>query len=144
MERPEAGSILHARESPAATGRAFKKVQLRKRLFRGGERRSIAVGCGLRVTGCLVLRATTRLPARPARAAAAGGRTTGRALRLLFHCDFSGHGLVDEYRLGINPVLLGKGTPLFQNVPERTKLELTHVRPLKSGVVILHYRPEAA
>ncbi|WP_112811755.1 dihydrofolate reductase family protein [Ensifer sp.] len=52
-------------------------------------------------------------------------------------------GLVDEYRLGINPVLLGSGVPLFQSVPKRTSLKLTHARPLKSGVVILHYQPQA-
>lgn len=61
-----------------------------------------------------------------------------------FAATLTAKGLVDEYRLGINPVLLGKGVPLFQNIPERTSLELTHVRPLKSGVVILHYRPQAA
>ncbi len=58
-----------------------------------------------------------------------------------FAATLTAKGLVDEYRLGINPVLLGEGTPLFQNIPERTKLALTHVRPLKSGVVILHYLP---
>ncbi|WP_077959933.1 dihydrofolate reductase family protein [Ensifer adhaerens] len=52
-------------------------------------------------------------------------------------------GLVDEYRLGINPVLLGDGVPLFKPGPQRTKLKLTHTRPLKSGVVILHYEPAA-
>ncbi|WP_018235387.1 dihydrofolate reductase family protein [Ensifer sp. BR816] len=61
-----------------------------------------------------------------------------------FAATLTAKGLVDEYRLGINPVLLGQGTPLFQNIPERTKLQLVHVRPLKSGVVILHYQPAAA
>lgn len=51
-------------------------------------------------------------------------------------------GLVDEYRLGINPVLLGGGVPLFKSLPKRTTLKLTHARPLKSGVVILHYQPQ--
>ncbi|WP_457581163.1 dihydrofolate reductase family protein [Ensifer canadensis] len=51
-------------------------------------------------------------------------------------------GLVDEYRLGINPVLLGGGVPLFKALPKRTALKLTHTRPLKSGVVILHYQPQ--
>ena len=52
-------------------------------------------------------------------------------------------GLVDEYRLGINPVLLGIGVPLFKPGLKRTELKLTHARPLKSGVVILHYQPQA-
>ncbi|PDT79899.1 dihydrofolate reductase family protein [Sinorhizobium sp. BJ1] len=75
-------------------------------------------------------------------------RRDGGAIFIFGSADFAAtltaEGLVDEYRLGINPVLLGKGTPLFQNVPERTELELTHVRPLKSGVVILHYQPAKA
>lgn len=61
-----------------------------------------------------------------------------------FAATLTARGLVDEYRLGINPVLLGKGTPLFQGILERMKLRLTHVRPLKSGVVILHYQPADA
>ncbi|HXV28837.1 MAG TPA: dihydrofolate reductase family protein, partial [Sinorhizobium sp.] len=61
-----------------------------------------------------------------------------------FAATLTAQGLVDEYRLGINPVLLGSGIPLFQNIPERQTLTLTHVRPLKSGVVILHYQPAAA
>ncbi|MBP1885161.1 dihydrofolate reductase family protein [Sinorhizobium mexicanum] len=61
-----------------------------------------------------------------------------------FAATLTAKGLVDEYRLGINPVLLGKGVPLFQNIPERTNLKLTHTRPLKSGVVILHYQPQSA
>jgi dihydrofolate reductase len=54
------------------------------------------------------------------------------------------NGLVDEYRIGINPVLLGSGVPLFKGGFERTKLELLSVKPLKSGVVILHYAPRAS
>ena len=51
------------------------------------------------------------------------------------------HKLVDEYRIGLNPVILGKGIPLFKEGIEPVKLRLTLTRPLKSGVVILHYEP---
>jgi dihydrofolate reductase len=51
-------------------------------------------------------------------------------------------GLVDEYWFGINPVLLGNGTPLFKGGFDRTSLKLLTVKPLKSGVVILHYAPQ--
>nr|WP_246221394.1 dihydrofolate reductase family protein [Phytoactinopolyspora mesophila] len=49
--------------------------------------------------------------------------------------------LVDEYRLGINPVILGAGVPFFKGNLERHELRLTETRPLASGVVILHYQP---
>lgn len=52
------------------------------------------------------------------------------------------HGLIDEYRLGINPVLLGRGSPMFKGSPDRISLKHLETRTLKSGVVILHYAPE--
>jgi dihydrofolate reductase len=51
------------------------------------------------------------------------------------------HGLVDEYRFGINPVVLGHGTPFFKGGEQQTGLKLIETRPLNSGVVILHYEP---
>jgi dihydrofolate reductase len=53
------------------------------------------------------------------------------------------HGLVDEVRVGLVPVLLGGGTPLFKpGAPQN--LELVDTRPLSTGCVILSYRPLAA
>ncbi|MFZ0613585.1 MAG: dihydrofolate reductase family protein [Desulfobacterales bacterium] len=49
--------------------------------------------------------------------------------------------LIDEYRLGINPVILGGGNPLFKAQPDRMKLKLLEARPLTSGCVILRYQP---
>jgi dihydrofolate reductase len=46
------------------------------------------------------------------------------------------HGLIDEYWLGIHPVTLGKGLPLFK---ERVKLNLLDSRVFNSGHVYLHY-----
>lgn len=51
------------------------------------------------------------------------------------------HGLIDEYRLGLTPVVLGGGNPLFKPSPERMKLKLVDARPLTSGCVILRYQP---
>lgn len=50
-------------------------------------------------------------------------------------------GLFDEIRIGVNPVVLGEGTPLFKDWPRQLTLDLVETRPLKSGVVILFYRP---
>lgn len=53
------------------------------------------------------------------------------------------NGLVDEYRIGINPVLLGSGVPLFKGGFDRRGLTHLMTKTLKSGVVILHYAPRA-
>jgi dihydrofolate reductase len=53
-------------------------------------------------------------------------------------------GLIDEYRLGVNPVVLGQGNPLFKPGTEQMKLRLLEARPLKTGCVLLFYAPEPA
>jgi dihydrofolate reductase len=49
-------------------------------------------------------------------------------------------GLIDEFRLAVNPVILGGGTPLFKP-GERVKLRLLDSKTLSTGVVILRYEP---
>jgi len=48
-------------------------------------------------------------------------------------------GLIDEYRLGLSPLVLGSGNPLFKAGAHRIKMRLLEARPLKSGCVILRY-----
>ncbi|MEQ1526513.1 MAG: dihydrofolate reductase family protein [Gallionella sp.] len=47
--------------------------------------------------------------------------------------------LIDEYWLFVNPILLGRGIPLFKNIKDRTALTLVKSKIFASGVVCLHY-----
>jgi len=49
-------------------------------------------------------------------------------------------GLIDEYYIFLNPILLGGGIPLFQGVAAWTKLNLVEATPFRAGVVGLHYQ----
>ena len=48
-------------------------------------------------------------------------------------------GLIDEYYIYLNPIILDKGIKLFDDVQHRIKLNLLDVMNFKSGVVGLHY-----
>jgi dihydrofolate reductase len=50
------------------------------------------------------------------------------------------HGLIDEYRIGLAPLVLGAGKPLFKPGP-RVKMKLLDARPTTTGCVILRYAP---
>ena len=52
--------------------------------------------------------------------------------------------LIDEYRLNINPTVLGRGKPLFAGVTRDFPLKLLDAKTLKSGVVALRYEPVRA
>jgi dihydrofolate reductase len=52
--------------------------------------------------------------------------------------------LVDEYRLMIEPILLGGGKTIFPSDGEARPLELVSVTQAKTGVLICAYRPAAA
>jgi len=52
---------------------------------------------------------------------------------------FMNLGLINEYHLNVNPVVLGGGKPLFKDVKERHKLKLIKTKMFKSGKVVLHY-----
>lgn len=48
-------------------------------------------------------------------------------------------GLIDEYHLIVNPLVLGGGKRLFKDVKERHQLKLISTKTLSSGKVVLHY-----
>jgi len=49
-------------------------------------------------------------------------------------------GLVDEFWLFVNPILLGEGIPLFEGVPATVNLKLSENKLFDAGVMALHYR----
>lgn len=49
--------------------------------------------------------------------------------------------LIDEYQIMIDPVAIGNGTPVFQNIKHHLDLKLTSTRTFKSGVILLCYQP---
>jgi len=49
-------------------------------------------------------------------------------------------GLIDEFWLFVNPVILGKGLPLFKNITGTTKLKLVESKTFSCGVIALNYR----
>ena len=50
-------------------------------------------------------------------------------------------GLIDEYQLLLNPVILGKGTTMFEGVEGKPALKLTSTRTFGNGNVLLCYEP---
>jgi dihydrofolate reductase len=49
-------------------------------------------------------------------------------------------GLVDEYRVILQPVLIGRGNPLFKDITEKVQLKLINAGTFGSGVVLLSYQ----
>jgi dihydrofolate reductase len=50
-------------------------------------------------------------------------------------------GALDELRIMVSPVVIGRGRSLFEDLKERVALTLLRVRPFDSGNVLLTYRP---
>ncbi len=50
-------------------------------------------------------------------------------------------GLLDELRIMVSPILLGRGLSLFEDLGDRISLTLLHVEAFESGNVLLTYRP---
>lgn len=71
-------------------------------------------------------------------------RASAKDLFLFGSADFAAtlmaHDLIDEFRIAINPRVLGGGAPLFKP-GLAMKLRLIDSRPLSSGLVIVRYVP---
>lgn len=53
---------------------------------------------------------------------------------------FLRHDLIDEFRLYVHPVVIGRGKPLFPQSDAKIDLRLTETRAFGNGVVLLHYQ----
>ena len=73
-----------------------------------------------------------RLKAQPGRDIGVGGAELAAGLTRL--------GLIDEYQIFVNPVVLGGGTPYFPSLEERIELELLETRTFGSRVTYLRYQ----
>jgi dihydrofolate reductase len=50
-------------------------------------------------------------------------------------------GLIDEYQVLVNPVVLGKGRTMFEGISDKMTLKLTKTRVFGNGNVLLTYEP---
>src|SRR6266581_6735367 len=55
--------------------------------------------------------------------------------------QLSNLGLIDEYQLMVNPVILGKGKPFFKDIKDRINLKLVKTKMFSNGIVLLQYQP---
>lgn len=53
--------------------------------------------------------------------------------------EFANLGLIDEYRLMVNPIILANGKLLFKDVKDKTGLKFLQSREFKNGNVLLSY-----
>ena len=69
----------------------------------------------------------------------------GRDLLIFGSADLASNltnlGLIDEYRIMVNPVVLGKGKPLFKDIKGKLNLRLLRTRNFSNGNVLLYYEP---
>jgi len=49
--------------------------------------------------------------------------------------------LIDEYQLCVHPAVVGSGLPLFENINDRTILNLIKTKTFSGGAVTLYYEP---
>ncbi len=55
--------------------------------------------------------------------------------------SFLEHGLLDECRIMINPVVLGGGKSVFNGIHDRLGMKLLQTKTFNSGNVLLYYQP---
>ena len=51
------------------------------------------------------------------------------------------HGLIDEFHLFVNPTILGKGMPIFNEIDLPQDLTLIQSKSFECGIVVINYKP---
>jgi len=51
-------------------------------------------------------------------------------------------GLIDDYRIFVAPIALGRGKPMFAGLDARIALRRVEVKSFRTGVVMLRYEPK--
>jgi len=59
---------------------------------------------------------------------------------MMLTSDLIAAGLVEEYRLFVYPVVIGRGHRLFTDATGVPGLHLEEARPFRAGIVLLRYR----
>jgi dihydrofolate reductase len=90
-----------------------------------------SVGGNARLVRDGVAEEVARLKEQPGKDLAVGGAGLASTFIKL--------GLIDEYRLFVSPVVLGRGTPYFPALEERINLKLVETRTFGSRVVYVRY-----
>jgi dihydrofolate reductase len=55
--------------------------------------------------------------------------------------QLASEGLIDEYQIVVNPVVLGRGRTMFESVSKKLNLKLLKTRAFKNGNVVSWYAP---
>ena len=71
------------------------------------------------------------LKAQPGGDLVLGGADLGAAFRR--------HDLIDEYRIYVHPIVVGRGKPMFEPSDAKMSLRLAEARTFSNGVVLLRY-----
>jgi dihydrofolate reductase len=59
-----------------------------------------------------------------------------------FVSDLIKNGLIDEFHLFVNPVVLGEGLTIFNEINHKQNLKLVKAIPFDCGITLLHYEPK--
>jgi dihydrofolate reductase len=121
-------------EQPGATRGAFADAwgSIEKVVF-STTLGSVQGNAGLALSG--IADEIARLRQQPGKDIGVGGATLA--------ADVIRLGLIDEFRLFVNPVVVGGGTPFFPALPSPLDLELVELRTFGSRVVYMRYQRAA-